>query len=53
MNYWIKSGKHDPGTYFLHSEGKNVAQQKLNEDMDNYWKQKAAEEKVEQKPQPQ
>ena len=53
MNYWIKSGKQDPGTYLSHSEGKNVAQQKLNEDLDNYWKQKGAEEKVEQKPQSQ
>jgi hypothetical protein len=28
-----------------------MAQQKLNEDLDNYWKNKAADEKEEQKPQ--
>jgi len=27
-----------------------VAQQKLNEDLDNYWKQKKVDEKVEEKP---
>lgn len=35
------------------SEAKNLAQQKLNEDLDNYWKKKGAEEKTEQKPQQQ
>ncbi len=52
MNYWVKSGKgQDPGTYLINSEGKNVAQQKLNEDLDNYWKARGVEEKVEEKPQ--
>lgn len=33
---------------FAYLDGKNLAQQKLNEDLDNYWKQKT--EKVEEKP---
>ena len=37
----------------INSEAKNLAQQKLNEDLDNYWKKKGAEEKTEQKPQQQ
>lgn len=52
MNYWIKSGKgQDPGNFYIISEAKNLAQQKLNEELDNYWKKKGAEEKAEQKPQ--
>jgi hypothetical protein len=48
MNYWVKSGKgQDQGNFLLILEGKNLAQQKLNEDLDNYWKQKEATEKVE------
>lgn len=35
---------------FNFSDGKNLAQQKLNEDLDNYWKQKS--EKVEEQPKP-
>lgn len=35
--------------FYINSEGKNLAQQKLNEDLDNYWKQKT--EKTEEKPQ--